>query len=88
MNRLLINAIFPGEPQAWQRVALRGPYMWKPKETRQAQARLRRQLKMAAPKLFPNARARFGVQLVFYTKGYSRAFCGLVGSFDLRVVSA
>ncbi len=36
MNRLLINAIFPGEPIAWQRVQLRGPYMIKPKEMRAA----------------------------------------------------
>jgi Holliday junction resolvase RusA-like endonuclease len=67
MNRLLINAIFPGEPVAWERVMLRGPYMIKPKATRQAQTRLRRQLKCVAPTLRPNDRARFGVQLVFRT---------------------
>lgn len=67
MNRLLINAIFPGEPIAWERVMLRGPYMIKPKETRRAQARLRRGLKCIAPTLRPNERARFGVQFVFST---------------------
>jgi Holliday junction resolvase RusA-like endonuclease len=41
--------------------------MIKPKKTRQAQAKLRRQLKMVAPTLRPNERARFGVQLVFRT---------------------
>jgi len=46
---------------------LRGPYMIKPKKTRQAQARLRRQLKMVAPTLKPNELSRFGVQLVFKT---------------------
>ena len=65
LNRLLINAIFPGEPIAWERVMLRGPYMIKPKKTRKAQAKLRRQLKMIAPTLKPNALIRFGVQLVF-----------------------
>lgn len=69
MNRLLINAIFPSEPVAWERVMLRGPYMIKPKKTRQAQAELRRQLKMIAPKLRVNSRARFGVQMVFSISG-------------------
>jgi len=72
MNRLLINAIFPGEPIAWQRVQLRGPYMIKPKETRAAQKKLRRQLKCIAPSLKPNNRARFGVQLVFSVPGWQR----------------
>jgi len=67
MNCLLINAIFPGEPIAWERVMLRGPYMIKPKKTRQAQAKLRRQLKCIAPMLRPNPVARYGVQLVFST---------------------
>lgn len=65
MNRLLINAIFPGEPIAWERVMLRGPYMIKPKKTRLAQKKLRRQFKMICPTWKPNARIRFGVQLVF-----------------------
>jgi len=69
MNRLLINAIFPGEPVAWERVTLRGPYMFKPKKTRQAQAKLRRGLKCIVPNLRPNDRARFGVQLVFSIAG-------------------
>jgi Holliday junction resolvase RusA-like endonuclease len=69
MNRLLINAIFPGEPVAWQRVMLRGPYMIKPKETRAAQQKLRRQLKCIAPTLRPNSRARFGTQFVFSIAG-------------------
>lgn len=67
MNRVVLNAIFPGEPVAWERVMLRGPYMIKPKKTRQAQAKLRRQLKMIAPKLRPNEIARFGLQMVFTT---------------------
>jgi Holliday junction resolvase RusA-like endonuclease len=67
LNRLILSAIFPGEPQAWQRVTLRGPYMRKPKETRAAQKRLCTQLAQVAPKLEPNAAARFGVQLVFRT---------------------
>lgn len=65
MNRLLINAIFPGEPIAWERVMLRGPYMIKPKKTRLAQKKLRRQFKMICPTWKPNALTRFGVQLVF-----------------------
>jgi Holliday junction resolvase RusA-like endonuclease len=69
MNRLLINAIFPGEPIAWERINPRG---FKPKKTRNAQAKLRRQLKCVAPKLRPNARARFGVQLVFSIGGSLR----------------
>lgn len=72
MNRLLINAIFPGEPIAWERVMLRGPYMIKPKATRQAQAKLRRQLKMICPTLQPNANARFGVQFVFSIAGTAK----------------
>jgi Holliday junction resolvase RusA-like endonuclease len=72
MNRLLINAIFPGEPIAWERVMLRGPYMIKPKATRRAQAKLRRQLKCIAPTLRPDRRARFGVQLVFSVPGRQR----------------
>ena len=70
MNRLLINAIFPGEPTAWQRVAGHGSRVYKPKATRQAQARLVRGLKCIAPKLKPNSKARFGVQLVFSTKSF------------------
>lgn len=65
MNRLLINAIFPGEPVSWQRVSGHGRHVFTPKETRQAQAALRRQLKCISPRLQPNTRARFGVQLVF-----------------------
>jgi Holliday junction resolvase RusA-like endonuclease len=64
VNRVILNAIFPGEPVAWERLHPRG---FKPKKTRQAQVRLQRQLKMIAPKLRPNSRARFGVQLVFRT---------------------
>lgn len=67
MNRVILNAIFPGEPVAWERVMLRGPYMIKPKATRKAQAKLRRDLKMVAPRLKENFRSRFGVQLVFST---------------------
>jgi Holliday junction resolvase RusA-like endonuclease len=68
VNRVILNAIFPGEPVAWERVMFRGPYMIKPKKTRQAQAKLRRQLRMiTGSKLRPNERARFGVQLVFRT---------------------
>jgi Holliday junction resolvase RusA-like endonuclease len=67
MNRVILNAIFPGEPVAWERVERRGPYVYKPKKTRQAQAKLRRQFKMVAPTLRPNQIARFGVQLVFQT---------------------
>lgn len=66
MNRVIVNAIFPGEPVAWERVMLRGPYMIKPKKTRAAQKRLRRRLKCIAPQLRPNARQRFGVQLTFH----------------------
>lgn len=69
MNRLLINAIFPGEPIAWQRVALRGPYMHKPKETRLAQKKLRRQFKMICPTWRANSRLRFGTQFVFSISG-------------------
>src|SRR5271168_867903 len=72
MNRLLINAIFPGDPTAWQRVAGHGSRVYKPKATRQAQARLVRGLKCIAPKLKPNSRARFGVQLVFSTKSFEK----------------
>lgn len=68
-NRLLLNGIFPGEPIAWERVMLRGPYMIKPKQTRAAQAKLRRQFKMICPTWKPNARIRFGVQLVFSISG-------------------
>jgi|HubBroStandDraft_1064217.scaffolds.fasta_scaffold17837_8 Holliday junction resolvase RusA-like endonuclease len=72
MNRLLINAIFPGEPTAWQRVAGHGARVYKPKATRQAQARLVRGLKCVAPKLKPDSKARFGVQLVFSTKSFEK----------------
>lgn len=72
MNRLLINAIFPGEPIAWERVMLRGPYMIKPKATRQAQAKLRRQLKMICPTLRVNGLARFGTQFVFSIAGAAK----------------
>lgn len=65
MNRLLINAIFPGEPIAWERVIPHGRFMIKPKQTRFAQKKLRRQFKMICPTWKQNARIRFGVQLVF-----------------------
>lgn len=73
-RRVILNAIFPGDPVAWQRVALRGPYMHKPEETRKAQARLRRQLKMLKPKLRPDSRSRFGLQFVFRTTSRSKDF--------------
>jgi len=72
VNRVILNAIFPGEPTSWERVMLRGPHMIKPKKTRQAQATLRRQLKCIAPKLRPDRRARFGVQFVFSTKSFRK----------------
>ena len=64
MNRVILNAIFPGDPVAWERLNPRG---FKPKKTRQAQVRLRTQLAQIAPRLKPNDRARFGVQLTFRT---------------------
>lgn len=48
MNRLLINAIFPGEPIAWERVSGHGARVFKPKKTRQAQVALARGLKRDA----------------------------------------
>jgi len=72
LNRLLLNAIFPGEPVAWERAALRGLYMHKPKKTRQAQATLVRGLKCVAPELKPDAHSRFGVQCVFSTRSFRK----------------
>lgn len=72
MNRLLINAIFPGEPVAWERVSGHGARVFKPTKTRQAQAALVRGLKCIAPKLKPDSKSRFGVQCVFSTKSFRK----------------
>lgn len=72
MNRLLINAIFPGEPIAWERVGGHGSRVFKPKKTRQAQAALARGLKCVAPKLKADAHSRFGVQVVFSTRSFRK----------------
>jgi Holliday junction resolvase RusA-like endonuclease len=69
VNRVVINAIFPGEPIAWERVSGHGTRVFKPKATRQAQAKLHRQLKMIAPTIHPNCLSRFGVQFVFSISG-------------------
>ena len=69
MNRVIINAIFPGEPVAWERVARgRGGHMYKPKKTRAAQTKLQWELKAIGWHLEPIPIARFGIQLVFTTR--------------------
>jgi Holliday junction resolvase RusA-like endonuclease len=72
LNRLLINAIFPGEPTAWQRVGGHGSRVYKPKATRAAQEKLQWELKAIAPRLKPDATSRFGIQIVFSTKSFRK----------------
>jgi Holliday junction resolvase RusA-like endonuclease len=65
LNRVILNAIFPGEPQAYKRVERRGPRSFVPKVMKVAQKNLRRGLEQIAPNLKPSNRY-FGVQQVFY----------------------
>ena len=69
IRRVILNAIFPGEPVAWQRAGAHGKRFFNRKEMRAAQTKLRRQLKMMKPGLLPDARARFGAQFVFSCQG-------------------
>lgn len=65
MNRVILNAIFPGDPIAYKRVERRGSRSYVPEVMRVAQKNLRRGLAQIAPKL-KVADARFGVQQVFH----------------------
>lgn len=65
MNRVILNAIFPGEPVTWKRAGGSGRRRFTPKFMRNAQAKLRRQLKMIAPTLKCDEGSRFGTQMVF-----------------------
>lgn len=64
-RRVILNAVFPGEPSAYKRVEWRGSRARVPEVMRNAQANLRRALKQIAPGLKPSPR-RFGVQQIFY----------------------
>jgi Holliday junction resolvase RusA-like endonuclease len=72
MNRLLINAIFPGEPtsKGRPRVTRRGTFT--PKETLAAERKLQWELKAIAPRLKPDTHSRFGIQIVFSTKSFRK----------------
>jgi Holliday junction resolvase RusA-like endonuclease len=77
VNRLLINAIFPGRPEALQRA--RGTTRWSrkknrsfvqtytPKESQKAKKTLAWQLKAACPGLRCDGESRFGIQVEFRT---------------------
>lgn len=99
MNRLLINAIFPGEPasKGRPRVTRRGTFT--PKETLAAQEKLQWELKAIAPRLKPDATSRFGIQIVFSTKSFRKdwdnlsklimdAFNGKIWSDDSQIDEA
>ena len=64
MNRLILNAFFPGEPISWKRAGGHGRHRFNPKFMENAKKKLRRQLKMIVPTLKPTDE-RFGVQMVF-----------------------
>lgn len=64
-RRVILNAIFPGEPIGYKRVDRHGGRAYVPPVMRNAQANLRRALKQIAPRLRVS-NVRFGVQQVFY----------------------
>lgn len=64
-RRVILNALFPGEPVPYKRVEWHGPRARKPAVMAKAQERLRTMLKEIAPGLAP-ANVRFGVQLEFH----------------------
>lgn len=62
-RRVILNAIFPGEPIGYKRVT--GAHRYIPDVMRNAQANLRTYLKQIAPGL-QTSNARFGVQQIFH----------------------
>jgi crossover junction endodeoxyribonuclease RusA len=72
LNRLLINAIFPGEPAVKQRPRVTARRTFTPKETLAAQEKLQWELKAIAPRLKPDAVSRFGIQIIFSTKSFKK----------------
>jgi len=64
-RRIILNAIFPGEPIGYKRVEWRGKRARVPELMRKTQERLRTALKKIAPDLKPT-NARLGLQLVFH----------------------
>lgn len=95
MNRVIVNAFFPGEPVTWKRAKAKGSRRFNPKFMTAAQETLRWQLKAIAPQLRPNGRARFGFQAVFqigrrgdgdnFEKLLLDAFSGLIWEDDEQV---
>jgi Holliday junction resolvase RusA-like endonuclease len=65
MNRVILNAIFPGEPIGYKRAEQHGARRFVPAKMRQAQANLRRALHQIAPKMKPS-NVRMGLQQVFH----------------------
>lgn len=98
MNRVIINAFFPGAPITWKRAEARGSRRFNPTEMTEAQDTLRWQLKAIAPRLRPNAKLRFGYQAVFqinrrgdgdnFEKLLLDAFTGLIWEDDEQVDEA
>lgn len=64
-RRIILNAIFPGEPIGYKRVEWRGSRARKPELMAWAQDLLRQQLEQIAPDLRPSG-SYFGVQQVFH----------------------
>lgn len=67
MNRVVLNAFFPGEPVTWKRAGGHGRRRFNPKFMENAKKKLRRQLRMILPKLKPDTLSRFGFQACFST---------------------
>ena len=82
-NRVILNAIFPGEPVTWKRANFRGRRRFNPKFMRNAQKRIRRQLKMLKPTMTPDATSRFGFQATFHN-----SFRGDGDNFEKLILDA
>lgn len=66
MNRVILNAFFPGEPVTWKRAQGRGLRRFNPKYMKAAQERLRRQFRMIKPGWKPDEKSRFGIQAIYH----------------------
>jgi Holliday junction resolvase RusA-like endonuclease len=67
MNKVILNAFFPGEPVTWKRAQGRGRRRFNSKFMENAKKRLRRQFKMIRPRWKCDGLARFGVQAIYQT---------------------
>lgn len=97
MGKVIVNAIFPGEPVAQERAQRSGRRTFEAKKSRLAKKRLRWQYKSLGHKPRPALHCWLGVQLVFTCKDFGKdgdnmeklvwdAFNGVIWHDDDQIV--